>query len=164
MREDPAPTGWVAIVAIVAAMLMTPGIQLALLYMDHVDVRSQLFYRTVSEGANGFFNVGVVVMDRYDFVRYFAERAIDWYPTHALGPVAQWMGVGPGGEDDFESATAVTSGSFSRSVYAAERLGADDPAAEPDDCGCRTGAPRPAAWCLAPVPLALLVLRRRRRS
>jgi hypothetical protein len=82
-REDLAPTRWVVMVAIVASMLMTPGIQLALLYMDHVDVRSQLFYRTVAEGANGFFNVGAVVMDRYDFLRYFSERAIDWYPTHA---------------------------------------------------------------------------------
>jgi hypothetical protein len=83
-RDDLAPTArWVAIVAIVASMLMTPAIQFALLYMDHVDVRSQLFYRTVAEGANGFYNVGVVVMDRYDFMRYFAERAIDWYPTHA---------------------------------------------------------------------------------
>jgi hypothetical protein len=71
-----------AATAIVAAMAMTPAIQFALLYMDHPDVRSQLFYRTVAEGANGFFNVGAVVMDRDDFLRYFSERMIDWYPTH----------------------------------------------------------------------------------
>ena len=68
--------------ALVASMLMTPAIQLALLYMDHVDVRSQLFYRTVSEGANGFFNVGAVVLDRDDFLRHYAERMIDWYPNN----------------------------------------------------------------------------------
>ena len=82
-RDGPAPARWVAIVAVAASMVMTPAIQLALLYMDHPDVRSQLFYRTVAEGANGFFNVGAVVMDRYDFLRYFSERAIAWYPTHA---------------------------------------------------------------------------------
>ena len=68
--------------AIALAMAMTPAIQGALLYMDHPDVRSQLFYRTVAEGANGFFNVGAVVLDRDDFLRYFSERMIDWYPTH----------------------------------------------------------------------------------
>lgn len=68
--------------ALLLSMAMTPAIQLALLYMDHPDVRTQLFYRTVSEGANGFFNVGSVVVDRYDFLRHFAERMLSWYPTH----------------------------------------------------------------------------------
>ena len=73
---------WPSIVAIVVAMVMTPALQFALLYMDHPDIRSQLFYRTVSESANGFFNVGTVVLDRDDFMRHYAERMIDWYPTH----------------------------------------------------------------------------------
>ncbi len=68
--------------ALLLSVVMTPAIQLALLYMDHPDVRTQLFYRTVSEGANGFFNVGAVVVDRYDFLRHFAERMLSWYPTH----------------------------------------------------------------------------------
>jgi hypothetical protein len=70
------------VLAIAVSALMTPAVQLALLYMDHPDPRSQLFYRTASENANGFFNVGAVVMDRYDFVRYFPDRMLTWYPTH----------------------------------------------------------------------------------
>ena len=70
------------VLALLLSTVMTPAVQLALLYMDHPDVRSQLFYRTVSEGANGFFNVGAVVVNRYDFLRHFAERMLSWYPTH----------------------------------------------------------------------------------
>ena len=76
------PTRQQAVLAVALSMLMTPAIQLALLYMDHPDVRSQLFYRTVSENANGFFNVGAVVIDRRDFISHFAERMLTWYPTH----------------------------------------------------------------------------------
>jgi hypothetical protein len=79
---SPVRKAWPPLAAIVVAMVMTPAIQFALLYMDHPDIRSQLFYRTVSERANGFFNVGAVVMDRDDFMRHYAERMIDWYPTH----------------------------------------------------------------------------------
>jgi hypothetical protein len=70
------------VLALLLSMAMTPAIQLALLFMDHPDVRAQLFYRTVSEGANGFFNVGAVIMDRHDFLNHFAERMLSWYPTH----------------------------------------------------------------------------------
>jgi hypothetical protein len=70
------------VLVLLLSALMTPAIQLALLYMDHPDPRSQLFYRIVSEHANGFFNVGAVVTDRYDFLRYYARRMLSWYPTH----------------------------------------------------------------------------------
>ena len=69
------------IVALGAALLMTPALQLALLYMDHPDVRSPLFYRTVSESSGGFFNVGAVVTDTSDFLSHFSERMPD-YPVH----------------------------------------------------------------------------------
>lgn len=71
-----------AVIAITLSTIMVPAIQLALLYMDHPDPRSQLFYRTVSEGANGFFNVGAVIIDRDDFLRYYAQRMLSWYSTH----------------------------------------------------------------------------------
>jgi hypothetical protein len=81
-QDSPRPGRWTVVAVIVIVMAMTPAVQFALLYMDHPDVRSQLFYRTVAEGANGFFNVGAVVTDRDDFLRHYSERMIDWYPTH----------------------------------------------------------------------------------
>jgi len=80
-RQD-APQRRRVIQTLALSIVATPAIQLALLYMDHPDPRSQLFYRTVSEGANGFFSVGAVVVDRADFLRYFADRMATWYPTH----------------------------------------------------------------------------------
>ncbi len=69
------------VIAISAATLMTPALQLALLYMDHPDVRTQLFYRTVSELSGGYFNVGAVVTDVYDFLRHFVEH-MPAFPLH----------------------------------------------------------------------------------
>jgi len=53
----------------------------------------------------------------------------DWYPTHALGPVAQWFGIGRERKDGFDKAWTVASGAFARPAYAAERFGPDHPAA-----------------------------------
>ena len=49
------------------------------------------------------------------------------YPTHALGPVAQWLGINRG--DRFESLVAVSSRQTGIYQYAAKRFGADHPAA-----------------------------------
>jgi predicted dehydrogenase len=54
------------------------------------------------------------------------------YPTHSLGPVAQWLGIGgPDGDRMASTATWMTAGR-SAQRYAAEHLGADHPAAQDD--------------------------------
>jgi len=50
------------------------------------------------------------------------------YPTHPLGPVAQWMNVNRG--DRFVSLTSVSTPARSLSHYAARRFGPDHPAAK----------------------------------
>jgi predicted dehydrogenase len=55
------------------------------------------------------------------------------YPTHSLGPVAQWLGtVGPNPEDRFTELVCYVTPDTSRWRYAAERFGKDHPAAQPD--------------------------------
>jgi hypothetical protein len=76
-----APARRTTILVIVIAALMTPLLQLALLYMDHPDVKAPLFYRTVSSSSGGYFNVGAVVTDLPDFLRHFVER-MPAYPIH----------------------------------------------------------------------------------
>jgi predicted dehydrogenase len=50
------------------------------------------------------------------------------YPTHSLGPVAQWMGINQG--DRFVSLVASTTRQASMARYAAQRFGADSPQAK----------------------------------
>jgi 4-amino-4-deoxy-L-arabinose transferase-like glycosyltransferase len=76
-----APSRRTTLLVIVIAALMTPLLQLALLYMDHPDVKAPLFYRTVSASSGGYFNVGAVVTDLPDFLRHFVER-MPAYPIH----------------------------------------------------------------------------------
>ncbi len=76
-----APTRGTIVTVLLVAALMTPALQLALLYMDHPDVKAPLFYRTVSESSGGYFNVGATVSDIPDFLRRFAERMAT-YPVH----------------------------------------------------------------------------------
>ncbi|WP_374689578.1 hypothetical protein [Promineifilum sp.] len=67
---------------LLAAGLMTPLLQIALLYLDHADLGfAQLFNRTVSELSGGFYNVGVMVTDNRDFLAHFVER-MPSYPVH----------------------------------------------------------------------------------
>jgi len=47
----------------------------------------------------------------------------NWYPTHAIGPVAQWLGINRG--DRFESLVAVQSDERALSKYVHEHFGAD---------------------------------------
>ncbi|HET7771506.1 MAG TPA: Gfo/Idh/MocA family oxidoreductase [Chloroflexota bacterium] len=55
------------------------------------------------------------------------------YPTHSLGPVAQWLGTtGPAPEDRFVELVCYVTPETGRWRYAAERFGADHPAARPD--------------------------------
>ena len=69
------------VLTLLLAGVMTPLLQLGLLYLDHPDVRSQLFLRTVSEQAGGFFNVGSVVTDSGDFLTHFVAE-MPGYPVH----------------------------------------------------------------------------------
>ena len=76
-----APSRRTTLLVIVIAAVMTPLLQVALLYMDHPDVKAPLFYRTVSATSGGYFNVGSVVTDIPDFLRQFVER-MPTYPIH----------------------------------------------------------------------------------
>jgi len=69
------------VVSIALAMIFVPLIQLTLLYMDHPDVRSQLFYRTVSEEAGGFFNAGIAADDSRSFLENYAGQ-METFPVH----------------------------------------------------------------------------------
>lgn len=54
------------------------------------------------------------------------------YPTHSLGPVAQWLGTaGPTPEDRFVELVCYITPETSRWRYAADRFGSDHPAAQP---------------------------------
>lgn len=69
------------VLALLLGAVMTPVLQLALLYLDHDDVRSQLFLRTVSDLSGGFYNVGALVTNNADFLGNFAAR-MSGYPIH----------------------------------------------------------------------------------
>lgn len=72
---------WIVLSLLIAG-LMTPVLQMALLYVDHADLGiSQLFNRTVSELSGGFYNVGVLVTDNRDFLSHFVER-MPTFPVH----------------------------------------------------------------------------------
>ena len=59
------------------------------------------------------------------------------YPTHAIGPVAQWLGINHG--DRFESLVSFMTPERSITRYAAQRFGADSAAAKvPYACGDST--------------------------
>jgi predicted dehydrogenase len=52
------------------------------------------------------------------------------YPTHSLGPVAQWLGTaGPAATDRLVEVTCLTTPNLARRRYAVERFGADHPTA-----------------------------------
>jgi hypothetical protein len=53
------------------------------------------------------------------------------YPTHSLGPIAQWLRLGRPGGDRLLAAASFASGSFSLSRWAANAYGPDHPAATP---------------------------------
>lgn len=54
------------------------------------------------------------------------------YPTHSLGPVAQWLGTtGTQREDRFTEVVCLVTPETSRWRYAAKRFGTDHPAAQP---------------------------------
>ncbi len=53
------------------------------------------------------------------------------YPTHSLGPVAQWLGVNRPGGDRLVSTATFVSGAFSMRPWVAERFGSDHPGAQP---------------------------------
>lgn len=81
-RDDGRSTTRSLIVLLLAAGLMTPLLQLALLAVNHADFGiGQLFYRTVSELSGGFFNVGAPVNDIRTFLANFAAN-MPSYPVH----------------------------------------------------------------------------------
>jgi predicted dehydrogenase len=54
------------------------------------------------------------------------------YPTHSLGPVAQWLGCsGPGAADRLADVVCFTTPDLARRPYVLERFGPDHPAAAP---------------------------------
>lgn len=53
------------------------------------------------------------------------------YPTHSLGPVAQWLGINREGGDAFDELVTFTSNSRSASQYFAEHFGQAHPCAQP---------------------------------
>jgi predicted dehydrogenase len=60
-------------------------------------------------------------------VRHSIRRNGDLYPTHGLGPVAQWLNVNRGNRFDY--LVSMASNGRGLNAWAAEHLGADSPAA-----------------------------------
>lgn len=60
-------------------------------------------------------------------IRHSIRRNGDLYPTHGLGPVAQWMNINRGNRFDYLVSMASRGGGLNR--WAAEHLGADSPLA-----------------------------------
>ncbi len=56
------------------------------------------------------------------------ESTGNWYPTHSLGPVAQWLGINRG--DRLATVSAWSTAAFSGARYAAKVFDAGHPAAE----------------------------------
>lgn len=54
------------------------------------------------------------------------------YPTHSLGPIAQWLGINQKDGDSFDYMTTVVSKPASQCDYFAELFGKDHPGAQPD--------------------------------
>lgn len=52
------------------------------------------------------------------------------YPTHSLGPLAQWLGIGKPGGDQFDYMTTFTTNAASMKKYYAEFVGKDHPGAK----------------------------------
>lgn len=55
------------------------------------------------------------------------------YPTHSLGPLAQWLGIGKKGGDQFDFMTTLTSGRASMKKYFLEHMGEKHAGAISDD-------------------------------
>jgi len=53
------------------------------------------------------------------------------YPTHSIGPIAKWLGIGQPGGDEFESLTTFVSKSRASANYFQEHFGSNHPAADP---------------------------------
>jgi len=60
--------------------------------------------------------------------RHFATRNGNQYPTHAIGPVAWWAGIGRG--DRIVSLSSVSTASLGLRAYATQRFGASHPLAK----------------------------------
>jgi predicted dehydrogenase len=60
-------------------------------------------------------------------VRHSIERNGDLYPTHGLGPIAQCMNINRGNR--FDHLVSMASGARGLNLWAAEHIGADNPAA-----------------------------------
>lgn len=67
--------------------------------------------------------------------RMFMEWLAMAYPSHSIGPVAQWLGINRVGGDRFTEISTMISKVSSVAAYYKERFGADHP-----------GAAKPAAW------------------
>lgn len=54
------------------------------------------------------------------------------YPTHSLGPIAQWLGINREGGDSFDCISTFVSDPASQCDHFRTRFGADHPGAQPD--------------------------------
>jgi len=63
----------------------------------------------------------------------FRDGVGNRYPTHAIGPVAQWLGIGR--TDRLASLVSMSSRSFGARQYAVDRFGPDSPQAKIDFVG-----------------------------
>lgn len=77
-------------------------------------------------------------------ITHYADGSLTWrgqlqrdynamvYPTHSLGPVAQWLGIGKEGGDKFEYMTTFTSATGSMQKYYQEFMSEDHVGTNPD--------------------------------
>ena len=82
----------------------------------------------VGDARPAMFNADGSLKWRGEMARLY--RA-DQYPTHAIGPIAQWLGINRDGGDRFVSMASWQTSSINTSRFAEANLGSDHPAASP---------------------------------
>lgn len=101
----------------------------------HMVEQGEFGRRTYAEGAY-IHDTRMLLFTPDGALTWRGEIARDFngntYPTHSLGPVAQWLGTtGPEPEDRFVELVCYVTPEASRWRYAAERFGESHPAAQP---------------------------------
>ena len=108
----------------------------------------------IHDGRNMAYDAGGSLSWRGQFAR---DQVGNTYPTHSLGPVAQWLRTsGPGAVDRLTELVTWSTPSLSRQRYAERQLGAEHPTAQP---GFFRGADS-TTTLLRTAQGALIVLRR----
>jgi predicted dehydrogenase len=131
--------------ALIEAVRAAPGLTY-MLAENYCYVRAMMLVRRMVEaGVFGqpYYAEGAYIHDTRN-LGFEPDGTLNWrgqvardqvgnsYPTHSIGPVAQWLGTtGEGATDRLAELVAWSTPSLAKQRYAARRFGADHPTAQP---------------------------------